>query len=231
MLSRTRGTRSLNEIDLVTNDQQTAVGANKTASTMAESSTGLLAVGLATRKTGAVQLLATNGLVADTVPVSAPVLDLAFGDDGVTLYALCSNGQATTVTVINTVTHKVTQTVGLPSDARSLVPTPSQTAVWTVEASGTVQETSLVTQKPISSFNLRDPGIAITISPSGRVVYVLKGTHAAANVAAIETETERTQHVFPAASNSVGLAISPDGDHLYDFVGSATYGNIQVIDV
>lgn len=233
VLAGTRSVRTINEINLSTGKQNLSVGVSDTAQALAQSSTGLLALGLASPKTGAVELLdASTGAVTSTIPVGAPVMSVAFGDDGVTLYVL--NGTATTrsVTVIDTSTQRVTGTIGLPSDARSIVPTPDQKAIWSVQASGVVQETSLMTsRKPIESFSTASPGIAVAVAPSGGVLYVLKGTSAQANIAVISVATERITSVLAAAANSVGLGVSLDGSQLYDFVGAPSYGNIQILDL
>lgn len=141
VLAGTGGVRAINEINLSTGKQSLSVGVSDTAQTVAQSSTGILALGLGSAKTGAVELLdASTGAVTGTIPVGAPVMSLAFGDDGVTLYVLNGTAKTRSVTIINTSTQKVTGTIGLPSDARSIVPTPNQQAIWSLQASGVVQE-------------------------------------------------------------------------------------------
>ncbi len=232
VLAGTSSVRTINEINLPTGRQNLAVGVSDAAQALAQSSTGILALGLASSKTGAVELLdASTGAVTGTIPVGAPVMSVAFGDDGVTLYVLNGTAKTRSVTVINTSTQKVTATIGLPSDARCIVPTPDQRAIWSVQASGVVQETSLTSRKPIESFPTASPGIAVTVAPSGGVLYVLKGTSVQANIAVISVATERIQSVMAAAANSVGLGVSLDGSQLYDFVGAPSYGNIQILDL
>jgi DNA-binding beta-propeller fold protein YncE len=232
VLAGTSSVRAINEINLSTGKQNLTAGVSDTAQALAQSATGILALGLASAKTGAVELLnASTGAVSGTIPVGAPVMALVFGDDGVTLYVLNGTAKTRSVTVINTSTQKVTGTIGLPSDARSIVPTPNQNALWSVQASGVVQETSLTNRKPIESFPTASPGIAVAVAPSGGVLYVLKGTGARANIAVISVATERITSVLPAAANSVGLGISLDGSQLYDFVGAPSYGNIQTLDL
>ncbi|HTD57433.1 MAG TPA: hypothetical protein VK672_00935 [Solirubrobacteraceae bacterium] len=231
-LAGTRSVRAINEINLSTGAQNLSVGVSDTAHALAQSSTGVLALGLASPRAGAVELLNTStGAITGTIPVGAPVISVAFGDDGVTLYVLNGTAKTRSVTVINTSTQKVTGAIGLPSDARSIVPTPDQHAIWSVQASGVVQETSLTNHKPIESFPTASPGIAVAVAPSGGVLYVLKGTSALANIAVISAATERITSVLAAATNSVGLSVSLDGSQLYDFVGAPSYGNIQILDL
>ncbi|HEY7932186.1 MAG TPA: hypothetical protein VID48_00030 [Solirubrobacteraceae bacterium] len=232
VLAGTSRVRAINEINLSTGKKNLAVGVSNSAQALAQSSTGILALGLASPKTGAVELLAAStGAVTGTIPVGAPVVSVAFGDDGVTLYVLNGTAKTRSVTIINTSTQKVTDTIGLPSDARSIVPTPDQRAIWSVQASGVVQETSLTSRKAIESFPTASPGIAVAVAPGGGVLYVLKGTSASANIAVISVATERIGSVLAAAANSVDLDVSLDGSQLYDFVGAPSYGNIQIADL
>jgi len=232
LLAGTRRVRALNEINASTGRNSLSVGVSPTAQALAQSSTGVLALGLAGRGTGAVELLnASTGAVTGTIPVGAPVSSVAFGDDGVTLYVLNGTTRTRSVAVINTTTQKVTGTVGLPADARSIAPNPQQTAIWSVQASGVVQETSLIHDHAIESFPTGAPGIAVAVAPSDGVLYVLKGTSRLANIAVISVPTETTKRVLPAAANSVDVGVSLDGSELYDFVGARSYGNIQVLDL
>lgn len=232
VLSAKRKIRTIGQIDLTNGKQTQAVGASAGASTVAQSSTGVVALGLATARTGAVQLLnASTGVLENTVAVGAPVGDVAFGDDGTTLYALNGTAKSRSVTVINTTTQKIVTSTGLPSDARAIVPNPSQNAIWSIQRSGAVQETSLTNHKPIESFSVGDPGISIALSPNGRLLYVLKRVGSGANIAVIDTASQSIKRLLPAARGSVGLSISADGRRLYDFVGTSRYGNIQVVDL
>jgi len=232
MLAGTPKDRTINEVNLVSKIQRQVVGVSSNARAVTQSSTGLIALGLATRRTGAVELLSGSaGSVDATVPVSDPVLALAFGDDGTTLYVLEGAGQVRAVAIVDTVKHKLERTIGLPSDAVGIVPTPDQKAIWSVQSSGVVQKTALTNDKPITAFPTSGPGIAITLSPNGGTLYVLKGTRATANIAVLSTATEIQKEALPAASDSVGLGISLDGSELYDPAGTATYGNIQILNL
>lgn len=232
VLSANRKNRTIGQVDLTNGEQKQAVGASAGASAVAQSSTGVVALGVGTAKTGTVQLVnASTGVLESSVPVGAPVGDVAFGDDGTTLYVLNGNAKSHSVTTVNTTTGKIVATMGLPSDARAIVPDPSQNAIWSLERSGSVQETSLTNHKPMASFSVGDPGVSIATSPNGRLLYVLKRAGDNTNIAVIDAGTERIEQILPAARNSVALSISSDGKRLYDFVGTSRYGNIQVIDL
>ncbi|WP_249010373.1 YncE family protein [Conexibacter sp. DBS9H8] len=229
-LSGSGRVRTLQALSLATGDAQKAVGAPASATAVGQSTTGLLALGLGTASTGAVDILnGANGTVQATVPVGAPVRALAFGNNGVTVYALDANAKSASVTVIDAATHKVTKTVPVPLDATALVPSTNQTAVWTVQRSGTVQETSLANGRAMVAFPVGDPGIGVAITPSGSTLYVLKGTAASANIAVVNLATESIQKVLPAAAHSVGLQLALNGSELYDVVGAGSFGNIQLL--
>ena len=232
VLSANRRIRTIGQVDLTNGKQKQAVGASAGATAVAQSSTGVVALGVGTTKTGAVQLVnASTGVLESSVAVGAPVGDVAFGDDGTTLYVLNGTAKSHSVATINTTTEKIVATMGMPSDAQAIVPNPSQDAIWSVEHSGSVQETSLTDHKPMESFSVGDPGVSIATSPNGRLLYVLKLSGDGANIAVIDASTEKIKRILPAARGSVALSISLDGKRLYDFVGTSQYGNIQVIDL
>ena len=180
--------------------------------------------------TGAVELLnATTGAEDGAIVVGAPVRGLAFGGDGVTLYVLDGDAASTSVTVIDTTSSTIVTSFGQPHDAIGLVPDPSQSAIWTVDRSGVIEETSLSSGKPVAAFALGDSGLAIAMSPNSDHIYVLKGTPAASTIAVVSTVTDSVERLIPAAAGSIALAVSPDGRTLYDMVGTPTVGNIQEI--
>jgi DNA-binding beta-propeller fold protein YncE len=230
VLSGSARVRTLTSIDLASGKTLNTVGVSSSASAVAESPTGVLALGLATARTGAVELLnATTGAVEGSVAVGAPVRSLAFGADGVTLYVLDGDPASTSVSVVNTSSDKVIQTFGEAHDAVDVVPDPSQSAVWTLDHSGGVEETSLASGKPDAAFPLEGAGLSVAAAPNGGLLYVLKGTAAASNIAVVSTVTDAIKKLLPAAGGSVALAISPDGRTLYDVVGTPSVGNIQEI--
>jgi hypothetical protein len=230
VLSGSASVRTLEQINVVSKRSTTVVGVSASAVNVAQASTGLLALGLATPSSGAVQLLnGTSGTIEGTVQVSGPVKALVFGDDGVTLYVLDATANAASVTVINSATEQTVATFPVPGDAIGLAVDPTQTTIWTVEQSGNVQQTSLQSFKPIQSLPIDGAGIALTISSSGDTLFVLKGTSLASNITLVNIKTAGVEQVLSAAADSVGLVASASGSILYDVVGSPTFGNIQAI--
>jgi hypothetical protein len=230
VLSGDPAVKTLSQVDLSTKKIGQSVGVSSNAQAVSQSSTGLLALGIGTATSGAVALMnGSSASVTGTIPVGAPVRGLAFGADGVTLYVLDGTTTSASVTVINTSSEKVVSTIGVPTDAIGIMPDPTQTSVWTVEQSGNVQQTSLQSTKPIQQLAIGGPGIALTLSPSGGTLFVLKGTDNISNIDAISTVTDSIERVIGAAAGSVGLVPSISGTTLYDVVGAPTVGNIQAI--
>ena len=230
VLSGDTAVKTLSQISLSTKKPSQAVGVSADAQAVAQSSTGLLALGLGTATTGAVELLSgSSASITGTVAVGGPVRALAFGADGVTLYVLDSTATSASVSVINTSSDTVVSTIGVPADAVGLAPNPSQTSIWTVEQSGNVQQTLLQSAKPIQQLAVGAPGIAVALSPDGAALFVLKGNQAVSNIDVIGAATDNVQRVIGAAADSVGLVPSISGTTLYDVVGSPSVGNIQAI--
>ena len=231
VLSGTSTAKTITDIDLSNGKTISAVGIDPNADSLAESSTGILVVGIATTKTGAVQLLnSSTGAMETTIPVGAPVKDLAFGSNGTTLYVLNGNTTSESITTIDTATKKVGNTFGTSLGTISISTDPSQSAIWGLGANGTVNEQGLPNGGvAITAFPTGNPGISITTSPTNGTVYVLKGTPAGSNIAVISPVTDAIETVLPAAAGSIALATSVNGRTLYDFVGTPSVGNIQEI--
>jgi len=230
VLSGDAAVKTLSQIDLGAKRTSQTVGVSSDALAVAQSSTGVLALGLGTATAGAVELMnGSTAEVTDTVAVGAPVRALAFGADGVTLYVLDGTAASASVTVINTSTDMVVSTLGVPADAVGVVPDPTQTSIWTVEQSGNVEQTSLQSTKAIQQLPIDGAGIALAIAPTGGTLFVLKGNPTVSNIAVISTATDSIERVLAAAAGSVGLVSAMSGTTLYDVVGSPTFGNIQAI--
>jgi hypothetical protein len=224
--------KTLTEIDLSNGHKIATVPVSTAADAIAQSPTGLLAVGTATATAGSVQLRnGSSGTISSTVTVGAPVRSLAFGADGVTLYVLNGTTTNASITVVDTTNGQTITTVGCPKDAVDLQPDPAQSNVWTVQSGDNVQETSLQTGRAGGIIKLNAPGIALTFSSSGAQLYVLRGTGSVWNIAELSAGATSIRHTIPAAAHSVDLVASPDGPELYDLVGTGRIGNIQVIKV
>ena len=103
-----------------------------------------------------------------------------------------------------------------------------QPDIYALEGTGLVDEISISTGQVVSKFRVGNAGTSIAISPDGGMLYVLKNAGTASNVAVVSTDTESVREVLPAPRNCAEVLVSPGGGQLYEVVGTAEYGNIQV---
>jgi hypothetical protein len=222
--------KTLTDIDLSDGQKIATVPVSAAADALAQSTTGVLALGTATTTSGSVELLnGSSGSTVSTIAIGAPVRSLAFGSDGVTLYVLNGTTSSTSVTVVNTSDGQTATSVGSPKDAVDLQVDPDQSEVWTVQSNGNVQATSLQSGRSAGIIPLDLSGIALAYPSSGTRMYVLKGSSSVWNIADISAGATSISRTIPAAAHSVDLLASPDGSTLYDLVGTASVGNIQLI--
>jgi DNA-binding beta-propeller fold protein YncE len=206
-----------------------SVSVSNTARSVAESSTGVLGVALGTSRSGALALL--NGRTAkllQTVPLPAPARQVVAGSDGTTFYVLTGWATSASVSIVGSQSGKVEGTVPVPADAVAAVPDVQQTLLYVLERDGRISEITISGGKVMARFSVGDLGRALAVSPDGGTLYVLKGTAEVANIAVVDVATESVRRVLPAPGHCVEILVSASGNQLYEVVGTAGYGNIQV---
>jgi DNA-binding beta-propeller fold protein YncE len=224
--------RTLDELSLTSATVLGEVPLSSSADTVVETANSVIAVGLASGRTGAVELRAgSTGSRAATVPVGGPVVDLAAGQDGNTLFVLDGGAASKSVTLINVAQQKVAGTVGVDLNTVSVVPDPAEDAVYALGGSCTITEVAVAGKHVLGSFSAGgDSCLDIAISPDGTTAYVLKGTGGVErNVSVVSLSTESVSQVLPAPANTERLVVSEDGTQLYAIVGTPAYGNVQDI--
>lgn len=206
----------------------TSLSVSNAASAIAEASTGVIGLGMATSNSGAIEFLnGSTGAPIRTVALSGPVESVAAGDDGVTFYALNGTTSARAVAVIDSQTGKIAATVPAPNDGVAVVPSPNQKSLYILESNGNVDEVEVPSGQLEALFPIGHSGHAIGLSPDGDTLYVLKGQGTSRNVAVVDVSTEHIVKVLPAPADANGISLSPDGNTLYVSTGTATFGNIQ----
>ncbi len=223
--------RTLTQLQLSTGGKTATEPVSASATSVAQSARGQLAVGTATPTSGTVELLNPAGQHPATLPMGGPVQDVAFGAGGNDVYVLNGTSTSRSVTVVDVKTRKAISTVGVSASTVAAVPNPAETVLWSLTKSGTVTATTLSSKTVATSLSVGNPGIAIAVAPAGNTLYVLKGTASTANIAVIDPATSAIKQVLPAAAHSVDLGISVNSNQLYDYVGAATYGNVQVFNL
>ena len=230
VLAGTPRVKTLSQLNLRDGKQVSIVPVSADAIAVTASVSGVLCVGTATRRSGAIELRnGSTGALLTTVPVAAPVIDVAAGSDGTTMYVLYGLHGVFTVAEVDSQTGLVEVTLPVLKDAVALAPTPAQDAIYVVSASGLIDEVSTSDGRRLAEFRVSDTGIDLTLAPSGKTMYVLEGPAPAPAIAVIDLAKDAQTSVGPAAANSVGIAPGYDDQHLYDFVGTSAVGNVQLI--
>jgi DNA-binding beta-propeller fold protein YncE len=222
------------EISSPTGKIKTSFSVSDNARSVAESSTGTLALALGSNQSGALELVnsQTRKAIA-TVPLPAPARQVVVGSDGTTFYVLTGWATTASVTIVGGRSGRVEGTVPMPSDAVSIVPDIQQATIYALERNGLVDQIGLSKGRIQAKFKVGDgdTGQSITLSPDGSTLYVLKELGGISNIAVVDAATEAVKDVLPAPSNCVEVMVSPGGGQLYEVVGTPRYGNIQIFAV
>ncbi len=234
LLARTGGTADLQELNLTTGRIGLIVPAPSSATSLSQSPSGVIGVGLGTGSTGALELRnGASGALVATVPLGAPVRGVVAGADGTTFYVLNGTAASVSVTLVNAQTATVSVSVPAPLDTVAVTVDPTGQSLFALRADGHVDQITLGTGAVAASFPVGSTPVQLTASNTGTTLYVLKSTDggATADVGVIDTATESQTDALPAPAHSVGLQLSPDGRTLYLVVGTSGYGNVQLIPV
>ena len=225
--------KTLTEIRVSDGEVLNIAPLDNSATSVAASVNGPLAVGLGTPATGAVEFRSGgSGALLGTLPLAAPVEGIAVGDDGTTFYVLNgSHGNVANdnVTVVNSQTRQVQKTIPAPPASVAVQPTPDQSSVYVLTKFGQVNEISVATGRIESQFNVNMIGVGLAMAPSGQTLFVLGGPADARAIARIDLQTDSQDSAVPAAGSSVAIAPGVDDRQVYDFVGTARIGNVQII--
>lgn len=228
-LAGSGGSRGLFEFELPGGQVVGSVPVSGAAQAVAQSQTGLIGMTLATRTSGALELLdgGTAKLIR-AVPLAGPARDVVIGSDETTFYVLTGTAAASSVAVVNSRQGRVLSMVPVPRDSVSVVADVQQTTLFVLERDGRISEVSIADGKVMTSFVVGSSGRSLARSPDGKTLYVLKGTDATSNVAVVDIAAESVRRALPAPQHCLEVLTSAGGGQLYEVVGTAGYGNIQV---
>ena len=229
MLAGSTASRGLFKFSLSSGHSLGSISVSNAAQSVTESLMGVIGLAMGTSNAGALELLnGRSGAVIRTVPLGAPARRVVVGTDGGTFYVLNGSATSSSVTIVNSADGRVQGTVPVPLDTVSIVPDVEETTLYALQPSGRVSQIAMAGGKIITSFPIGDSGRSLALSPDGSTLYVLKNGFASTNVAVVDLATERVRKVLPAASNCLQVLVSPSGNQLYQVVGTAAYGTIQV---
>ena len=229
VLAGSTESRGLFELDPTSGKVFGSISVSSTARSVAQAATGVIGLAFGTDRAGALELLdGRTAKVIRTVPLSAPAREVVVGSDGTTFYVLTGWGSSSSVTIVDSQDGQVQGTVPVPLEAVSVAPDVQQTTLYVLQQDGHVSQISIADGKVVATFVVGDSGQSLALSPDGTALYVLKGTDAGANVAVVNVATESVRRVLPAPASCLEVLVSASGSQLYEVVGTAGYGNIQI---
>jgi DNA-binding beta-propeller fold protein YncE len=230
-------TVGLYEFDSASGHRAGSAPVSNAARSLTESGAGIIGLAMGTSTSGALELLDSHtAKLTQTVALPAPARQVAVGSDGNTFYVLTAWPTSASVTAVNSANGKVTGSVPVPGDTVSIAPARGDNSLYALQRNGLIDEITVASGQITGTFGVgsgqpSDLGESIVLSPDGSTLYVLKGTAEVSNVAVVDVNTETVLRVLPAPRYCVQLLISSTGKQLYEMVGAAGYGNIQVFAV
>jgi hypothetical protein len=228
LLAKAHGATTLQELDLTNDTIKVVLPASGNAESLAQSASGVVGVGLDAAAAGALEILdGTSGATTSTVSVGAPVKGVSAGPVGATFYVLNGTGVSASVTPVDASTAKTSPSLPVPPDTTATVVDQAGHNLYALEENGSVTQVALQNGSVVSRFRTGKNTVALSIGPSSTKLYLLERSGAVSDVAVVNLATEQVITRLPAPRYCVGIQVSPDGDHIYDLVGTARYGNVQ----
>lgn len=221
--------KGLFDINLASGSGIGSMSVSNSAQSVTESLAGVVGLALGAGRSGALQLLdGSTGKIIQVIPLGAPARDVVVGSDGATFYVLNGTPRSASVTVVNSRNGAIQGTIPVPLNTVSIAPDAQGISLYALQPNGLISQVALAGGKIMSTFPVGSAARSVTLSPDGTTLYVLKDAGPDSNVAEVNLATESVQQVLPAPANCLQVLVSADGSELYQVVGSATYGNIQV---
>lgn len=226
------GSAGLFEISSATGQVKTSFPVSEFARSVAESRTGVIALALATGRTGALQLVtAATRKVTRVVRFPMPAVQVAVGRGrgSSTFYVLTARAGLARVMIVNGQDGQVTGTVTVPPDVVSVVPDGRQATLYAVQRNGLLDVIGIPGGTLLARIRAGSGGgESIALSPDGRTLYVLEQLGGIANIAVVNLAAKEVAKVLPAPGTCVQVLVAPGGGHLYEVVRAPRAGSIQV---
>lgn len=232
LLAQSGGTATLQRLDVATGKIGSVLPESTSARSLAQSPSGALVVGLGTGSTGAVEIRnGSSGALTATVPVGAPVKDVVAGADGATLYVLDGTSTSSSVTLVSLQTDRASASVPVPLGTVSIAVDPSGQHLYALTGSGKVDEINVGDGAVLAEIAVGSNPVQVALSDTGSTLYVLKHAGAGTDVGVVDLATERQTGALAAPAHCVEIVVSPAGGHLYDVVGTPSFGNVQAFPI
>jgi len=141
-------------------------------------------------------------------------------------YMYVTNYSSNTVSVINTSTNTVVNTITVGTRPYGVAITPNGLYAYVANAgSGTVSVINTSTNTVVNTISVGASPLGVAITPNGQYVYV---THGGGTVSVINTSTNTVVNTITVGASPWAVAITPNG--LYAYVANAASNTISVID-
>jgi YVTN family beta-propeller protein len=164
---------------------------------------------------------ATNTIIA-TISLPAQANRLAVTPDGSRVYVPMGGGAG--VEVIDTASNTSMGNIAITSSASAVAFTPDGSRAYVTNDNVTVVDTGTNT---VLTTIVMDRAFHVVVSPDGSRAYV---THLSKNkLSVIDTASNTLLPPIPLVTSSQGLAITPDGGHIY-LADNVTVDNVSVVD-
>ena len=219
------------EMDSSTGHLTGSVSVSGAARSVAETSTGVIGLALGTARSGALELLSSTGKVTKTVPLPAPARQVVVGSDGTTFYVLTGTATTASVTIVSSRDGRILGSVPMPSDAVSVVPDVRRdhpVRPGGQRAGRSDRHHRGQGRRQIQGGHQGRHGAVDRAQPGRQHALRPEAADGVSNIADVNVATEAVRKVLPAPSHCVGMLVSSGGGQLYELVGTARYGNIQV---
>ena len=142
-------------------------------------------------------------------------------------FAYVTNRNANTVSVIDTATNTVADTVSVGTQPRGIAVHPDGNTVYVGNTgSNFVSVIDTATKTVIDTVTVGNSPFGIAVHPDGSTVYV--GNQEAATVSVIDTTTNTVVDTVVVGTQPYGVAVHPDGSTVY--VANNTANTVSVID-
>ena len=229
LLAGTATDKTLVQINLNTGALGTPVPESSNAVAITETINSVIAVGIATPTSGAVEIHnGSNGALVKTIPVSAPVFSISSSSDGSLIYVLTKAGNVSALQEIATASDALVSTsIPLVSDAISVAATTNGGDFFVLEANGKIDEVPASGVGRVESFSVGSNATSIVLSSDSQTLYALKCPPGSCNVSIVDVIGQQVEKVIPAPLDTVSINLSLSGGSIWDAVGNSAVGNVQ----
>lgn len=234
LLVGTSTVKRLQRIDLATGKVLRTIAVNGSATSVAESRAGTVAVGY-NDPSGTVELRnGASGALNRSVTVGQPVKAITVQGTTPTFYVLDGTATATTVNALSTAGRSVGPAIGVPLDSVAIAVDPAASQLYLLETSNQVTDIPLTeggAPEVASNFFVGKGAVRIALDDGGSSLFVLKSVGGGCNIGVADVGTESVVRVVPAPVDCVAIANGPDRRVVYVLVNTSTVGNIQTIGI